>query len=146
MTKQNKIPFVTADFMSERSADNAPLTALLVAMQSNDPKRVMKSSSDVQVTMKQVSAVLTMMSDLMMWERVIEEPRRNQLSDGINLMASVTEICADAMTQVENGWFVEANPKAAARMYEFKGTASGRIARSAAVESDESEGCDHENE
>lgn len=37
MTKQNKIPFVTADFMSERSADNAPLTALLVAMQSNDP-------------------------------------------------------------------------------------------------------------
>ena len=146
MTKQNKIPFVTADFMSERSADNAPLTALLVAMQSNDPKRVMKSSSDVQVTMKQVSAVLTMMSDLMMWERVIEEPRRNQLSDGINLMASVTEICADAMTQVENGWFVEANPKAAARMYEFKGTASGRIARSAAVESDESEGGDHENE
>ena len=146
MTKQNKIPFVTADFMSERSADNAPLTALLVAMQSNDPKRVMKSSSDVQATMKQVSAVLTMMSDLMMWERVIEEPRRNQLSDGINLMASVTEICADAMTQVENGWFVEANPKAAARMYEFKGTASGRIARSAAVESDESEGGDHENE
>lgn len=146
MTKQNKIPFVTAAFMSERSADNAPLTALLVAMQSNDPKRVMKSSSDVQATMKQVSAVLTMMSDLMMWERVIEEPRRNQLSDGINLMASVTEICADAMTQVENGWFVEANPKAAARMYEFKGTASGRIARSAAVESDESEGGDHENE
>lgn len=146
MTKQNKIPFVTADFMSERSADNAPLTALLVAMQSNDPKRVLKSSSDVQATMKQVSAVLTMMSDLMMWERVIEEPRRNQLSDGINLMASVTEICADAMTQVENGWFVEANPKAAARMYEFKGTASGRIARSAAVESDESEGGGHENE
>lgn len=146
MTKQNKIPFVTADFMSERSADNAPLTALLVAMQSNDPKRVLKSSSDVQATMKQVSAVLTMMSDLMMWERVIEEPRRNQLSDGINLMASVTEICADAMTQVENGWFVEANPKAAARMYEFKGTASGRTARSAAVESDESEGGGHENE
>lgn len=146
MTKQNKIPFVTADFMSERSADNAPLTALLVAMQSNDPKRVMKSSSDVQATMKQVSAVLTMMSDLMMWERVIEEPRRNQLSEGINLMASVTEICADAMTQVENGWFVEANPKAAARMYEFKGTASGRTARSAAVESDESEGGGHENE
>lgn len=146
MTKQNKIPFVTADFMSERSADNAPLTALLVAMQSNDPKRVLKSSSDVQATMKQVSAVLTMMSDLLMWERVIEEPRRNQLSDGINLMASVTEICADAMTQVENGWFVEANPKAAARMYEFKGTASGRTARSAAVESDESEGGDHENE
>lgn len=146
MTKQNKIPFVTADFMSERSADNAPLTALLVAMQSNDPKRVMKSSSDVQATMIQVSAVLSMMSDLMMWERVIEEPRRNQLSDGINLMASVTEICANAMTQVENGWFVEANPKAAARMYEFKGTASGRTARSAAVESDESEGGDHENE
>lgn len=146
MTKQNKIPFVTADFMSECSADNAPLTALLVAMQSNDPKRVLKSSSDVQVTMKQVSSVLTMMSDLMMWERVIEEPRRNQLSDGINLMASVTEICADAMTQVENGWFVEANPKAAARMYEFKGTASGRTARSAAVESDESEGGGHENE
>lgn len=146
MTKQNKIPFVTADFMSERSADNAPLTALLVAMQSNDPKRVMKSSLDVQVTMKQVSAVLTMMSDLLMWERVIEEPRRNQLSDGINLMVSVTEICADAMTQVENGWFVEANPKAAARMYEFKGTASGRTARSAAVESDESEGGGHENE
>lgn len=92
MTKQNKIPFVTADFVSERSADNAPLTALLVAMQSNDPKRAMKSSSDVQVTMKQVSSVLTMMSDLLMWERVIEEPRRNQLSDGINLMASVTEI------------------------------------------------------
>lgn len=146
MTKQNKIPFVTADFMSERSADNAPLTALLVAMQSNDPKRVLKSSSDVQVTMKQVSAVLTMMSDLLMWERVIEEPRRNQLSDGINLMASVTEICADAMTQVENGWFVEANPKAEAQMYEFKGTAPGRTARSAAVESDESEGGDHENE
>lgn len=146
MTKQNKIPFVTADFMSERSADNAPLTALLVAMQSNDPKRVMKSSSDVQATMIQVSAVLTMMSDLLMWERVIEEPRRNQLSDGINLMASVTEICANAMTQVENGWFVEANPKAAARMYEFKGTASGRTARSAAVESDESEGGGHENE
>lgn len=50
------------------------------------------------------------------------------------------------MTQVENGWFVEANPKAAAQMYEFKGTASGRTARSAAVESDESEGGDHENE
>lgn len=146
MTKQNKIPFVTADFMSEHSADNAPLTALLVAMQSNDPKRVMKSSSDVQATMIQVSAVLSMMSDLLMWERVIEEPRRNQLSDGINLMASVTEICAEAMTQVENGWFVEANPKAAAQMYEFKGTASGRTARSAAVESDESEGGGHENE
>ena len=43
MTKQNKIPFVTADFMSERSADNAPLTALLVAMQSNDPRRVKQS-------------------------------------------------------------------------------------------------------
>ena len=146
MTKQNKIPFVTADFLSERSADNAPLTALLVAMQSNDPRQVMKSSSDVQATMIQVSSVLTMMSDLMMWERQIDDARRNQLSDGINLMASVTEICADAMTQVENGWFVEANPKAAARMYEFQGTASGRTARSAAVESDESEGGDHENE
>lgn len=146
MTKQNKIPFVTADFMSERSADNAPLTALLVAMQSNDPRQVMKSSSDVQATMIQVSSVLTMMSDLMMWERQIDDARRNQLSDGINLMASVTEICADAMTQVENGWFVEANPKAAAQMYEFKGTASGSTARSAAVESDESEGGDHENE
>lgn len=146
MTKQNKIPFVTADFMSERSADNAPLTALLVAMQSNDPRRVKQSGGDLQCTLKQVSSVLTMMSDLLMWERVIEEPRRNQLSDGINLMASVTEICADAMTQVENGWFVEANPKAAAQMYEFKGTASGRTARSAAVESDESEGGGHENE
>lgn len=146
MTKQNKIPFVTADFMSERSADNAPLSALLVAMQSNDPRRVKQSGGDLQCTLKQVSSVLTMMSDLLMWERVIEEPRRNQLSDGINLMASVTEICADAMTQVENGWFVEANPTAAAQMYEFKGTASGRTARSAAVESDESEGGGHENE
>lgn len=145
MTKQNKIPFVTADFMSEHSADNAPLTALLVAMQSNDPRQVMKSSSDVQATMIQVSSVLTMMSDLMMWERQIDDARRNQLSDGINLMASVTEICADAMTQVENGWFVEANPKAAAQMYEFKGTASGRTARSAA-ESDEFQGGGHENE
>lgn len=140
MTKQNKIPFVTADFMSERSADNAPLSALLVAMQSNDPQTVMKGATDAQATLKQVASVLTMMSDLMMWERVIEDSRRNQLSDGINLMASVTEICADAMTQVENGWFVEANPKAAARMYDFEGTASGRTARSAAVESDESEG------
>lgn len=146
MRTQNKIPFVTADFMSERSADNAPLTALLVAMQSNDPRRVKQSRGDLQCTLKQVSSVLTMMSDLLMWERVIEEPRRNQLSDGINLMASVTEICADAMTQVENGWFVEANPKAAARMYDFEGTASGRTARSAAVESDESEGGGHENE
>ncbi len=146
MTKQNKIPFVTADFLSERSAETAPLSALLVSMQSNDPQIVRQSSTDVQFTLKQVASVLTLMSELVMRERQIDDVRRNQLSDGINLMASVTEICADAMTQVENGWFVEANPKAAAQMYEFKGTASGSTARSAAVESDESEGGDHENE
>lgn len=146
MTKQNKIPFVTADFLSECSAETAPLSALLVAMQSNDPRRVKRSGGDLQCTLKQVSSVLTMMSDLVMRERQIDDARRNQLCEGVNLMASVTDICAEAMAQVETGWFVEANPKAAARLYEFEGTASACTARSAAVEPDESEGGGHEKD
>lgn len=146
MTKQNKIPFVTADFLSERSAETAPLSALLVSMQSNDPQIVRQSSTDVPFTLKQVASVLTLMSELVMRERQIDDVRRNQLCEGVNLMASVTDICAGALEKVENGWFVEANPEAAARIYEFTNSAPGRTARGAVSESDESEGGGHDNE
>lgn len=125
MTKQNKIPFVSSDFVSERFADGAPLTSLLAAMQSDDPQRVRRGGDAVQATLKQVASVLTMMSDLVMWERTIEDARRYQLCEGMNLMASLSDICADAMTQIENGWYVAADPENAGKVYDLKNEGGG---------------------
>lgn len=146
MTKQNKISFETAKFLPKQDAKHSPLLSVLVAMQSNDPQQVKRSGADVQNTLKQVSAVLSMMSDLLEWTESVDEARRCQLIDGMTLMASLSELCSETMTQVEYGWFVESNPKAAAQIFEFSKFASGRTARGAVSESDESEGGGHDNE
>ena len=95
-------PFNSAQFVEQRLAGSYALPHLINALTSNDPDRVIDAvSEDTAVILNQVASTLSVLADAKTTNNRAGLAYESDESEALQLMASITALCSNAVMQVD---------------------------------------------